>query len=138
MSKGCGNDRQIKVRAEPRPPDPESAIRDAGILAVRQQLPRIGARFFRAELDLVGLQARLSDSPDRSAMEEDEIPYDLGTELQAILECILADLSCARRGLEEAARVTPSALEKRWQGRQVTEDGAASPAKLRRSPASLS
>lgn len=80
----------------------------AGLLEIAGELAAIEQRLERIKEDL-------PESPDRDAMEEGSIPYDMPTDMRGTIECVVADdIRPAIETLTEASRVTAERLEQAW------------------------
>jgi len=72
------------------------------------------------ESRLVAILEGLPPSPQEDAMYEHEMPYDVTTEILAVIECLLDDeIRPARAELVEVAAVTDEQLLDRWREEQI-------------------
>jgi hypothetical protein len=79
-------------------------------------LAEIALQLIAYEDRLRAIRDQLPESPNREAMWEHLVPYDLATEIHATIECVLIDwLRAAIEYLEGAARVTDDDLRRRFE-----------------------
>jgi hypothetical protein len=79
-------------------------------------LAEIALQLIAYEDRLRTIRDQLPESPNREAMWEHLVPYDLATEIHATIECVLIDwLRAAIEYLEAAARVTDDDLRRRFE-----------------------
>lgn len=86
---------------------------------VQAGLARLARRLQELEGQARALRRAIPGSARRAAMQEDEIPPDVATELVAAIECLIADcVKPATRIAREASRLTEATLEREWRKRQ--------------------
>jgi hypothetical protein len=70
----------------------------------------------RSQTRLQRIHDDLPVSPDREAMLEHRVPYDIATAITGTIECVLADeIRPAVESLVRAARVSAAELRVRWE-----------------------
>jgi hypothetical protein len=91
-------------------------------------LARIAKRLQVTQQQARALLRALPRSPERDAMQEDDIAPDVATDLVGAIECLVADcLQPALRIAREAARLTDAKLRREWRRRQRERRAAGRP-----------
>lgn len=81
----------------------------------RVQLRRLAASIARIDARLAAVHRTLPASPERDAMDECRIPYDVQDELSSVADCVREEyLAPAAVALERAARIGRRDLVRRF------------------------